>query len=296
MSFVICRLPKAGLGNQLFPLMKAYVFAHINELPIIITNYRQLKIGVYLRGEKSKRNYRGYFNFEQNLLKDLDNYRKIKFSKAPIICEPFLSTLSVTATDRNYKLEAIPNWVNYFDQLKNYRQLVKILLTNLLRKEVTLELEKLVSPIIGVHVRMGDFRKLAKSEDFSKVGAVRTPEEYFVKIIKLIRLINGSHLPVSVFTDGFKHEFNELLSLDNITFIDGNKDIVDLLLLSRSKIIVTSAGSTFSYWAGFLSEVPIIMHPDHIHEPIRWTNELDAFEGVFDSSNPKLVDYIKQIK
>ena len=27
MSLVVCNLPKAGLGNQLFPLMKAFVSA-----------------------------------------------------------------------------------------------------------------------------------------------------------------------------------------------------------------------------------------------------------------------------
>jgi len=32
---------------------------------------------------------------------------------------------------------------------------------------------------------------------------------------------------------------------------------------------VTSAGSTFSYWSGFLADAPLIMHPDHIYAPIR---------------------------
>jgi hypothetical protein len=34
MSVVVCQLPKAGPGNQLFVLMKAHVFAHLNGLPI----------------------------------------------------------------------------------------------------------------------------------------------------------------------------------------------------------------------------------------------------------------------
>jgi hypothetical protein len=53
MSIVICKLPKSGLGNQLFPLMHAMVFAHINQMPLKIIGYHQFKIGPYLRNEKS---------------------------------------------------------------------------------------------------------------------------------------------------------------------------------------------------------------------------------------------------
>jgi hypothetical protein len=116
---------------------------------------------------------------------------------------------------------------------------------------------------------MGDFRKLQAGEDFAKSGAVRTPETYFIEMIKAIREINGSNLPVSVFTDGYRSELKDLLSLENITMIEGNRDIVDMLLLSRSKIIVTSAGSTFSYWSAFLADVPVVRHSEHLHQSIR---------------------------
>jgi Glycosyl transferase family 11 len=297
MTFVICKLPKAGLGNQLFPLMKASVFAHLNELPLLVANYRQIRIGTYLRGEKSKRQYHSCFNFQKNILEDLNTHLRIIFSKALVIHEPPLEKFSVLASNSNYRFEIVPNWVNYFEHLKDHRQLVKTLLHNHLRKEILQELERLPSPIIGVHIRMGDFRKLAQDEDFSKVGAVRTPEEYFVNTIQSIRSIHGTKLPVSIFTDGFRHEFKNLLNLGNITFVEGNRDIVDMLLLSKSKIIVTSAGSTFSYWSGFLSEAPIIMHPDHIHQPLRAAHDTFAgYEGVFDDQNDKLTNSIKAIQ
>jgi hypothetical protein len=46
MSVVICKLPKAGLGNQLFPLMRAYTFAHLNNLPGMVpgSHYRSHEI------------------------------------------------------------------------------------------------------------------------------------------------------------------------------------------------------------------------------------------------------------
>jgi hypothetical protein len=58
-----------------------------------------------------------------------------------------------------------------------------------------------------------------------------------------------------------------------------------MLLLSKSKIIVISTGSTFSYWSGFLSNAPMIMHPDHIHARIRNLDEKGLlFEGDFDQA------------
>ena len=67
MGMVVCKLPSAGLGNQLFPLMHAMVFAELNNLPLTVTGYHRIKIGPYLRGEKSKRSYKGYFKFQKSL-------------------------------------------------------------------------------------------------------------------------------------------------------------------------------------------------------------------------------------
>jgi hypothetical protein len=87
--------------------------------------------------------------------------------------------------------------------------------------------------------------------------------------VKSIRKSSGENLPVSLFTDGYRHEFEEIFSLDNVTMIEGNTDIVDLLLFSRSSILIAASGSTFSYWAGFLADAPLIKHPDHLHAPFR---------------------------
>lgn len=65
-SFVVCKLAKAGLGNQLFPLLEALIFADINNLPVKVIGYHQFKMGPYLRGEKSKHKYTGYFTFQRN--------------------------------------------------------------------------------------------------------------------------------------------------------------------------------------------------------------------------------------
>ncbi len=60
--------------------------------------------------------------------------------------------------------------------------------------------------------------------------------------------------------------------------------------MSKAEYIITSAGSTFSEWAGFLSNAVIILHPDHIHTKIR--REENLFEGPVEA----LKDFNKNIK
>jgi hypothetical protein len=116
---------------------------------------------------------------------------------------------------------------------------------------------------------MGDFRSLDKGEDFSKTGAVRTPLDYFEKVIKKTRSILGEHTPVTLFSDGKNEELSQILKLKNTERVQNDLDIVHLALLSKSKVIIMSAGSTFSFWAGFLSDGILINHYQHLHAPFR---------------------------
>ncbi|MBS1596782.1 MAG: alpha-1,2-fucosyltransferase [Bacteroidetes bacterium] len=291
-GFVLCRLPKTGLGNQLFPLLKSAVFANLNRLPLIVVGYNQFKIGPYLRGEKIKRRYNGYFNFQKNIFgEQIDRFIVWRHRNFEKVEEPAIEKIADDQKKRKqFIFSAIPHWEDYFEGLRENRELVIELFWKMINKSILRKLETLPVPCIGVHIRMGDFRKLKEGEDFKKTGAVRTPEDYFIEIINAIRRINNSELPVCVFTDGYREEIPKLLSLKRIEVIEGNKDIVDMLLLSKSKIIVASAGSTFSYWAGFLSDSPLIMHADHLHEFIR-PQEINRiyYEGPLHPDSPNLL-------
>jgi hypothetical protein len=56
--------------------------------------------------------------------------------------------------------------------------------------------------------------------------------------------------------------------------------MADMLVLSKSKIIITSMGSTFSYWAAFLSDADVINNPLDVHPRLR--NENNLFEGTLE--------------
>ena len=144
-----------------------------------------------------------------------------------------------------------------------------------------------------------EVRKLTATEDFSKVGQARTPMQYFIDVINIIREVSETNLPVTVFSDGSESELKEVLQLPNVKLAEDDLDILQMLHLSKSKIIVLSAGSTFGQWAGFLSNAAIINHYQHFHSYIRpkSVNE-KTFEGVIDFNTPidaSLLKYLKKL-
>ncbi len=297
MSIVICKLPNAGLGNQLFPLMHSMVFAQINHLPLKIIGYHQIKIGPYLRNEKSKRNYADYFLFQHSIFREMMDKIKCQFylNKYERIDEPELKKINREGRENKvFLFSKLPSYKDYFIHLRDHRDLVKELLMSNLTSTIKSKLELSKLSDIGVHVRMGDFRKLSTGENF-KGGHVRMPEQYFVNTIHKIRQYLGFDIPVSVFTDGYQHEFNDLIKMNAITVEESKIDIVDLLNLSKCKLIITSQGSTFSYWAGFLSNAAIVHHPEHMHVNLR--NENGRFyEGDLDMKNVQLLSVLHECK
>lgn len=182
---------------------------------------------------------------------------------------PFASAQRGPHARALYVFSVIPHWRDYFEGIREHRDLVRARLHQAVADRHLRCASNIEPPVVGVHVRCGDFRRLQPGEDFAKVGMVRTPQAYFQDVIGSIRTIRGSELPVTVFSDGSDDELAALLAMPNVVRAAPNADIVDLLLLSKSRVIVASAGSTFGFWAGFLADAALILHPDHIYAPIR---------------------------
>ncbi len=198
--------------------------------------------------------------------------------------------------DQSYFFTSVPHYEHHFDGLQENRELVLSLFWNLVSAKIKEKVNGLTRPCIGVHIRMGDFKYPEEGEKFGTRGHTRSPEEYFINMIQSIRQINGTSLPVSVFTDGRKKELQQLFQLDNIHLIEGNDDLVDMLLLSRADIIISSAGSTFSTWAGFISNSILIIHPAFECFKIRSKiNNERLYEGRLDDHNEQLISKIKLI-
>ena len=102
-------------------------------------------------------------------------------------------------------------------------------------------------------------------------------------------------MPVSVFTDGYVQEFNRLFGLKNIILAEKNPDIVDMLLLSQSKIIDPTHGSTFSIWPHFLSDAPLICYANYKTSLRPEIMGKKVYEGIFQPGEELLIANIKSV-
>jgi hypothetical protein len=264
-SHCIAILPSAGLGNVLFSWAHSEVFGALNRMPSCSIGWNRPHIGPLLRGER----VRAYGNTFPQSKAALFATAVLRL-KGTVI---YNSTVTMVGPQYNsgylFLWNQIPHWADYFANLRAHRDLVKKLIWAKITPAVRNHAMRLAPPVIAVHIRRGDFRNLAPHEDFARVGSVRTPLEYFTHVIMQVRRCCRFEAPVTVFTDGEPFEIQEVLDLPNVELASRNKPIVDMLLMSRAQLIVASASSTFSLWSGFLADSPIILHPDHIHAPLR---------------------------
>ncbi len=262
----VALLPNAGLANKLFVWAAAEVFADLNGCTAQTIGWSYPKIGPWLRGDRSMRMYaRFFYRSSLGALLALGG----RFVGRHVHVEPRCVRLARLDSRGTYVFKNVPDWRDMFGAVREHRTFVQARFAALLRPAYRKQLFAHPAPVVALHVRRGDFRPLKSNEDFARVGGVQTPNNYFLSIIAGIRGAVGHDVPVTVFSDGSDAELAFLLSLPNVTRSHTQNDVVDLLLMSRARVIVPSAGSTFSEWAGFLSEAVIVRHPDHIHAAIR---------------------------
>ncbi|RXK59446.1 hypothetical protein ESA94_15035 [Lacibacter luteus] len=281
---VYASFPDTGLGNKLLIWAKAFAFAQKHQLELFCGAWWGIHFGSWIRNEKQKRLYLGYFH-EDSWMKRVRLFfyrQKARKVNEPVVLEdeqqPVLYCFREVITSKDY-----------FEQIKPYRTEVKEALYAMLQPSLTEQLNQLAAPTIAVHVRRGDF----------KLGSTLTPLSFFIDSITAIRNACGSVLPVTVFTDAHAGEIAELLALPAVQMSVAKADILDILLMSRSKVCLLSISSTFSFWGGFLSDGIVLMHPEEWHPSIR-PDEVNRrfFEGKFDPSqktDPVLLQQIQKL-
>jgi hypothetical protein len=297
MFLVYPQLPRAGLGNMLLVWARAVLFADINSIPVIAPNWGQIRIGTYLRGERDKRYYGNLFCNKTYLSKI--NYLFGIATKKKVYHNPAISKLDLSNLELkeigNYLFifDNIPHWSDYFIDLKEYQPFIKQRLLSSIRNSVLKSIDNRPVPQIGIHIRMGDFKVLKPGDDFTKLGNVRTPMTWYVRVIDAIREIAGYEVPVTLFSDGHDRELCELLNLPHVSRSPSDSALADMLTLSKSKLLITSSGSTFSGWASYLGQCPTIWHPAHFHAGVFSHNiSRTVFEGGFDPESMTVPDLL----
>jgi len=108
---------------------------------------------------------------------------------------------------------------------------------------------------ITLHVRRSDFLG-------STVTTERTDDQWFIKIVNLLRKKLSNNLKVYIFTDANNIQIQELMSLPNVFRLDYKISVADLLSMTKSKIFIGSKHSSFSHWVSYLGQMPTVWPKD----------------------------------
>jgi len=272
--YVWADLPRGGLGNKLFVWANAQVFADRSRVPLFVTGWNNpFGLRTFLKGGGIRR-YGALFQYSgvgRSLLCKWDKTISEKLD------EPGLD-LRLESGSRA-RFTKLPPWQEWFLPLIPHRAMVVKGFREILSERVKAEMVHLTGAPIAVHVRLGDFRRVGKHEEFSKVGNARTPMEYFCRLCERIRETIGWDAPIRIYSDGKDNELQELLRMRNVNRARDRNPVLDMIEMSLSKVLICSAGSSFSQWAAFLGTQPVIAHFEHFHHRIREPSTT-VFEGV----------------
>lgn len=227
----------------------ALVFARMNDMELVVSRWGRFRWGAIIRRENRKRRYAGYFKETSRLKLWMLKLTMIFFRKE---YDPGIEKIKPEAKTKFYIFTKPYPSRELFKSLESFEELIRKEVIYLLTPELQNKYASLPSPEIGIHIRRGDF----------KAGNPITPNEFFINGINSIREVHGAETEVTVFSDADDAEIMDILSLKNVCKSKNKEDILDILSMSKSRFMVLSQSSTFSYWAAFLSNAFVIMSKD----------------------------------
>lgn len=261
------RLPASGLGNKISVWARASVFSELNNSRLYVSGWSQFKIGPWLRNERKKRIYWKCFK-SVSAYDLLQLYIKMAFAQLTfnphLVKGKFKSQLIIF---NHYRMD--------FDDIKPHRDIIIHSFLQNLSFRIQQKLNSLTIPYISVHIRRGDFKN----------GVHLTPISFYFNLILKIRNISGWKVPVTIYTDAFEEEVESLFSIGSIHYASTKDDIEDLIEMSRSRLIISAARSTFSYWACFFGNSVVIKHPDEWFTTLRPSLNDSSNEWVINESS-----------
>jgi hypothetical protein len=256
-----CRavLPNAGLGNKLFPWARCRVFSLEHGVPIMTPRWSQIKLGPLLRHDRDARTYTNLFKPAPPGQVSGARQLWLRLRAARSVDEP--RDLHVAPHGEGSQIVVFRGEGDHFHPLTGWHEVLLEELRAMTRERWLCRADEVGAPIIGIHVRRGDFDEASSEDDFVLRGAIRTPIEWFVQSLCAIRRICGDALPALVVSDAPDRALGPLLRQEAVKRVDTGSAIGDLLVLSKSKLLVASGGSSFSGWAAFLGQMPTVAYP-----------------------------------
>ncbi len=239
----VVRLSGVGIGNALFPYLRAMIVAERTGAQLVWPAWPSFKSGPFLRREAGKRTYVGLFRPYADALTGVAKLRPVLFGRAVHQRIDWIDDAVVQPG----RLNVIASQNYMFDDLRPHRDRVRRELLAMLsrpRPDVRWGAED----FIAVHVRLGDFGAAQIAND-RYIGNARLPLDWYCAAIARARAMQPG-LPVKIVSDGSDAELAPLL-VDGVSRLRAATDIDELLALATARVLVGS-NSTFSRWAAYL--------------------------------------------
>lgn len=277
-------LPRAGLGNRLFPWARCRVFAHLNNVRMIAPVWTQLKVGHFLRGEADSRVYHNLFRRRRgDAGRVLGASVRLGAARLP---EPEDLKLADGAHAVSRGVYLFCGEEEQFRKLNGWDRFLREELRAITKRRWLKRAAETPDAPIAIHVRRGDFRDAVSEGEMFTSGGLRVPLAWFIDSLRSIRRYVGYPVRAVVFSDGTEAELRGLLALENVTRAATGSAIGDLLALSKARVLIASGGSSFSAWASFLGQMPTISHPGQCLTWFKLANTRGAYLGEFDPQAP----------
>jgi hypothetical protein len=282
-----------GLGNRLFPWARAVVYASVNQLPLVAPAWSRFAVRAFFRGGLDLKSYprqillTGLFKPTQTDIRGLR--RQSWLRSASIHPEPddFRAELGDCYNGVGKHIILFENDADKFARLNPYSSLVYDKFLEIVQPRWTALARNSPPAVIGVNIRRAkDFRDPKDRNEFFTAGAQRTPLSWFCETLAAVRKALGYRATAVIVSDGTASDLGPLLAIDNVRFHRPGCAASDLLVLSQTKILIASGGSSFSAWSSFLGQMPTVTIPGQSLAWFKLQHPNGSFVGEFDPAHP----------
>ena len=261
-----------GLGNRLFQWSRARVYHYAYGAKFVSPFWFRFSLGHLMRGTVPADQYLGRIALAGLFRSHSGGFHPLIAPWLRLCCDVARESRGRDPSElahRNRLLYCVDGRDDSFSRLNPYQVQLKSDLVQILAIRHRRRIERLHIPPIGINIRLGkDFAPPPESasykDSYDWVGWLQqTPLSWFLETLQLIRSYSGWNVPAVVVSDGSASQLRPLLQLPAVSLLAPSNAIVDLMVLSHTRLLLGSGSSTFSAWAAFLGQQPVFTAPGH---------------------------------
>jgi hypothetical protein len=257
---IYCNL-KGGLGNMLFQIAATKSFAIDRDNECSFPNLK--KHLEYLDSDNNHNPDLKHSMEYLKLFKNLNITPPIDGENVRVIHYPF-EFIDLEFNDKNVIVDGFFQSEKYFKH--NRKEILKLIDFSFIPKEYIENKYSFIKnkKTTSIHIRRGDY------VNFPNIHPTQSLE-YYKQSIDILKDMTDLFI---VFSDDINW-CKENIKLENIIYIDDEKDYIELYLMSLCDNNIT-ANSSFSWWGAWLNETPNKI----VIGPLKWFgNDIQLYTG-----------------